>query len=208
MRPQSRRQEEARHIMPIPTTGAVGDVPAGIQTLFLIRNATFEPAGKYGPDIELELDLVDDEYVGTSTTYWASIQRPRIDKVEDLRENGLDDEDIARVLRKQGFEFEELDEPDTFTVGRGGNLYKILVAVNGGDRRRAEAVLERCNDFDELAEALKGGRFVGTTKHDKDGKYVRLDGQEDIYADMSSRGAKASAEEINEDDEDFNNLPF
>jgi hypothetical protein len=180
--------------MPIPTTGSVdAEIPAGTQVRWRTTKAEFKPLGNYGPEIKLDLAAIDPEYVGVSTIYSARIQRPRLDKVERLRKEGLDDDAIAQVLRKQGFTFERIDEPDTLTVGRGSTLYKMLVAINSGDRFRAEAVLQACDDFDELADALTDGRFVGTTKLSDRG-YVRLDGNEDIFPDMEGSEKTADAE--------------
>ena len=167
--------------MPLQTSGSVAtEVPDGTQVRWSIKDATFEPDGVYGPDIELDLDIVTEDYIGTSTKYWARIQQPRLDKVRKLRKEGLDDETIAAALRKQGCEFKRIDEADQLVIGRGGALYAIHVARCGGDRLVAEKVLQNCDAFDDLAESLKGGAFVGTTKLSKDG-YVRLDATEEIY---------------------------
>jgi hypothetical protein len=198
--------------MPLETTGSVGteEVPAGTQVRWRIQNAAFEPDGRYGPDIELDLDIVTEEYLGTSTRYWARIQQPRLDKVRKFRKDGLDDETIGTVLAKQGFGFDRIDDPDKMVVGRSGALYNILVAVQGGDRKKAEAVIKLCNSFDDLAEHFVGGRFVGTTKLSKDG-YVRLDATEEIYPDAEARAALAAETdaEIGElSDDDSDAIPF
>ncbi len=180
-------------------SGSTGtEVPAGTQVSWRVREATFDPNGRYGPEVELELDVVTDEYLGTSTKYWARIQQPRLDKVTKLRGEGLDDETIATVLNKQGFEFGDLDEQDKMRVARGGALFAILTAGQG-DVASAEKVLKQCDSFDELAARLVGGRFVGTTSLSKDG-YLRLDAREDIFKDV------AVAEEDAE--EDFDNIPW
>jgi hypothetical protein len=185
--------------MPIETSGSTGtEIPAGTQVSWKVREATFDANGRYGPEVELDLDVVTDEYVGTGTKYFAKIARPRLDKVAKLRGEGLDDETIAAALRKQGFEFGDLDEQDKMVVARGGALYAILTAGQG-DVKSAEQVLQDCDNFDELAARLVGGRFVGTTKLSKDG-YARLDAMEDIFKDV------AVAEEDAE--EDFDNIPW
>src|SRR4051794_9235664 len=118
--------------MPIDTTGSVAsEVPAATQTEFRITESTFDPNNSYGPSFELVLELTDEKYLGTEMKYWAKIQQPRLDKVRRLRSDGLDDEDIASVLKKQGYKFKKVDEPDKMVVGRAGNLYKILTAVEG-----------------------------------------------------------------------------
>jgi hypothetical protein len=188
--------------MPLQTSGSVTtEVPDGTQVRWSIKDATFEPDGQYGPDIELELDIITEKYIGTSTRYWARIQQPRLDKVRKLRKEGLDDETIASVLRKQGFAFDKIDEADEMVIGRGGALYSILVARCGGNRRAAEKVLENCDTFDDLAKSLTEGSFVGTTKLSKDG-YVRLDATEDIFPDVAGAAQTENAEE------DFDDLPF
>ncbi len=185
--------------MPIKTSGSTGtEIPTGTQVSWRVREAAFDPNGRFGPTIELNLDITTDEYIGTSTKYWARIQQPRLDKLAKLRGEGVDDELISAILQKQGFEFDDLDDPDEMLVGRSGALYSILLAVQG-DGNAAEKVLEQCDSFDQLADRLVGGRFVGTTKLSKDG-YVRLDATEDIFKDV------AVAEEDAE--EDFDAIPF
>ncbi len=167
--------------MPIPVSGSVGaDVPDGVQTEFRITEAAFDENNKYGPSFELTLELAEEDYLGVSMKYWAKVQQPRLDKVRKWRQDGLDDETIASALRKQGFKFKKLDEPDTLQIGRSSNLYKILTAVEGS-AKGAEALLKRANTFEELAKALEDGSFIGTTKRSADGKYVKLDGKEEIY---------------------------
>ncbi len=167
--------------MAIPTSGSVAaDVPAGIQTEFRVVDATFDENNRFGPAIELELELTDEKYIGSSMRYWAKVQQPRLDKVRKLRENGLDDETIEAALLKQGFTFDAIDDPDTYHVGRSGNLYALLSAVEGS-AKGAEAALKRCDGFAELAEGLIDGSFVGTTARSSDDKYCKLDGREEIF---------------------------
>jgi hypothetical protein len=185
--------------MPIKTSGSTGtEIPTGTQVSWRVREAAFDPNGRFGPTIELDLDIVTNEYIGTSTKYWARIQQPRLDKVAKLRGEGVEDELITAILQKQGFEFDELDELDEMLVGRSGALYSILQAGQG-DGNAAEKVLEQCDNFDELAARLVGGRFVGTTKLSKDG-YVRLDATEDIFKDVAVADEDA--------EEDFDSIPF
>src|SRR5215207_6497364 len=131
--------------MPIPTSGGFGDsveVPAGAQVEWRIKSAAFNPLGQYGPDLELDLEIMDNRYFGITTKYWARIQQPRLDKVRKLRKEGISDETIATVLRGQGYEFKKVDEKDALTVVRAGALYSILVARCGGDRKKAEEALQ------------------------------------------------------------------
>ncbi len=195
--------------MAIPTTGSVAaEVPAGTQTEFRITDATFDENNKYGPSFELELELTDERYLGTQMRYWANLQRPRLDKVRNLRAQGLDDETIASVLRKQNFEFKKIDDPEGPKVSRSGNLYKILTAVEGS-MRGAEAALKQCNSFNELAKRLVDGAFVGTIKRSSDGKYAKLDGTEDIFpvASKTESSPTATPDEV-EDDFDFDDIPL
>jgi hypothetical protein len=133
----------------------------------------------------------------------------------------MSDKLIAEALRERGFKFKKVDEPDEMRVGRGGNTYKILTAVEG-TIRGAEDALQECDSFEDLAKRLVGGTFVGTTKRSKDGKYVQLDGNEEIYPVASTRptgltvadegpdeqddDSVAAAEAAN--DEDFSQIPF
>ncbi len=185
--------------MAIQTSGSTGtEIPAGTQVSWRVREAEFDPNGRFGPTIELKLDIVTPEYSGTSTKYWARIQQPRLDKVAKLRGEGVDDELITTILQKQDFEFNELDDPDKMLVARGGALYKILLAGQG-DGNEAEKVLEQCDSFDQLADRLVGGRFVGTTKLSNDG-YARLDATEDIFKDVAVAEEDAEA--------DFDSIPW
>ena len=189
--------------MPIPTSGSVGtEVPSGVQTEFRITDSTFDENNKYGPSFELDLELAEEQYLGVSMRYWAKVQQPRLDKVRKWRQDGLDDETIASALKKQGFEFETIDDPDVLQVGRSSNLYKILTAVEGSPKG-AEAVLRRCDSFKELAECLVDGSFIGTTKRSADGKYVKLDGKEEIYPVASKVLSEQKATESEVDDLDF-----
>jgi hypothetical protein len=191
--------------MPLETTGSVGtEVPAGVQVRWAIQDATFDPDGRYGPSIELDLSIVTEEYLGNSTRYWASIQQPRLDKVRKLRKEGLDDETIATALNKQGFIFDKIDDSDKMAIGRSGALYSVLAAVKGGDRKKAEKAIQDCDSFYDLATHLSGGTLVGTTKLTDDG-YVRLDAKEEIFPDLSGGTAAERAEET---EEDFGDIPF
>ncbi len=191
--------------MAIEASGSIGtEVPAGTQVSWRVREAAFDANGRYGPNVELALDIVaPDAYVGTSVKYFANIARPRLDKVEKLRGEGVEDELIKAILQKQGYKFDELDDPDKMVVARGGALYAILTARQG-DVASAEKALKQSGNFDELAAGLVGGRFVGTTGLSKDG-YVRLDAREGIFKDVAvaEGDAEGDAEE-----EDFDDLPF
>jgi hypothetical protein len=202
--------------MAIPTSGSVAvDIPAGIQTEFRIVDAEFDEQNRYGPSIELELELTDEKYIGTSIKYWAKVQCPRLDKVRKLREEGLDDETIAAALNKQGFTFDSIDEADTYHVARAGKLYAILSAVEGS-AKGAETALKKCANFSELAEGLIDGSFVGTTSRTADDKYAKLDGKEAVFAVASpvataekpEKVAATTAAWVAEEDAAFDDIPF
>jgi hypothetical protein len=193
--------------MPIETTGSVAtEVPAGIQTEFRIASASFDPDGQYGPCFEIDLELNEEQYLGTTCRYWARVQQPRLDLVRKYRKDAMSDKLIAEALRERGFRFKKIEEPDAMKIGRGGNTYKILAAVEGSVKD-AEAALQRCGNFDELAKVFVDGVFVGTTRLSADGKYIQLDGMEEIYP-VASGALKARDEAESDLDEDFNGLDF
>jgi len=198
--------------VPIETVGASGsstDVPAGIQVEFEAKAATFEVDGRYGPDIELELDIVTEQYYGTPLKYWARIQQPRLDLVRKYRNDGMSDSLIKEALKERGLKFKKLDEKDKMVVGKNGNLFKILIAT-AGSPRGADAILAEVDSFDELAQRMVGTRFVGTTRKSADGKYVQLDGTEEIFPVASAPAAVPANGDSNatESDEDFDSIPF
>src|SRR5215218_9319322 len=169
--------------MPIETVGGSGshdDIPAGSQVEFVVENATFDAKGKFGPDIELDLKTLGEEHYGIPLKYWARVQQPRLDLVRKWRGDGMSDKLIKEALKERGFTCKKIDEPDKMVVGRGGNLFKILVAGTSSPQA-ADQLLAECDSFDELAERMVGFEFIGTTKKSADGKYVQLDGREDIY---------------------------
>src|SRR5215212_221629 len=198
--------------MPIEITGAAGsstEVPAGIQVPFKIKKATFQPDGKHGPAVELDKVVTDPRYYGTPLKYWARIQQPRLDMVRRLRADGLGDKVIKDALKERGFDYKNIDEPDKMVVGRGGNLFKILVAGTGSPQA-ADQLLAECDSFDELAERMVDFEFVGTTKKSKDGKYVQLDGREEIFAVTKEPATVPANGDIDttDSDEEFDEIPF
>jgi hypothetical protein len=191
--------------MAIPTSGSVAaDVPPGTQTTFRIVDASFDENNRYGPKFELDLELTDDAYLGTMMKYWAALQQPRLNKVRKLRESGLDDETISEVLKKQNFKFDKIDEADTLTVSRFGQLYAIIAAVEGSIKG-AEAALNKYNSFSELAASLIDGSFVGTTRLSGDAKYCQLDGREEIFP-VSSPVLKERKQAVQDAEDEFDDL--
>jgi len=205
--------------MPIETVGGSGshdDIPAGSQVEFVVENATFDAKAKFGPDIELDLKTLGEEHYGIPLKYWARVQQPRLDLVRKWRGDGMSDKLIKEALKERGFSFKKIDEPDKMVVGRGGNLFKILVAGTGSPRA-ADELLNEVNSFEELAERVVGFRFVGTVKKSADGKYIQLDGKEEIFppaTPLVAAGAPAASSADGENpratdsDEDFDDIPF
>jgi hypothetical protein len=175
--------------VPIETVGSAGgaiEIPAGTQAEFAVKAAAFDEKGKYGPAVELDLNFVTEQYYGVPLKYWARVQQPRLDLVRKWRGDGMSDNLIKEALKERGFKFKKIDEPDKMVVGKGGNLYKILVAGTGSPRA-ADALLAEVDSFDELAERMANFRFIGTTKKSADGQYVQLDGKEEITPQRGRR---------------------
>jgi hypothetical protein len=129
--------------MAIPTSGSVStEVPAGLQTEFRIAKATFDPDGRFGPQVELDIEMVDEKFVGTQLRYWASVQRPRLDLVRKYRGDGMSDKLIAEALRERGHKCKKIDEEDTMTVGRGG---KGSSAVRSSGPPRSPSTASTCS---------------------------------------------------------------
>jgi hypothetical protein len=175
----------------------------------------YDPEGRYGPCIELNLKALNDEYLGTTAKVWPRIQERRLDLVRKLRKDDVPDSAKAEILRKKAekdraYAFvERIDEPDKRTVSRLGGTYKVLVAICGGDRRKVEAILGRCDSFDELAEHFEGGSFMMATKVSDEG-YPRLDLREDIYPDVEAQSTLQAqiAADIDELPDDDSDAPF
>jgi hypothetical protein len=199
--------------MGIGTTKSWADVTEGTQVTVEIADAAYDEAGRFGAEMNLELEIqAPAEYNGETILSSFSLSQPRLRKVRDLREDGLDDETIAEVLRKKGFEFGEIDEPETPKLG--GALLKIVKACYHNDSPVIRKMLRDCETFDDLAEALVGKRFVCTTRKDKN-DYTRVDGKGEFYRVMPSEFPPASLETASEArpvlgvvEEDFEDIPF
>jgi hypothetical protein len=116
-----------------------------------------------------------------------------------LRDDGLDDETIAKVLEKKGFQFKNIDDPETPKLG--GALLRVVKVCYNADPRAVKKLLEECDTFHDLANALIGKRFVATTRKDKN-DYTRLDGKGEFYRVMAPAQAEA------EEDEALSDIPF
>ncbi len=174
--------------MGIGTTKSFADINEGTQVEVEIADAIYDEAGRFGPEFELSLDVASPSaHVGDTILSSFSLSQPRLRKVRDLRDDGLDDETIAKVLEKKGFEFETIDDPETPKLG--GALLRIVKSCFDNDARAIKKLLAECAAFDELAEALIGRRFVATTRKDKN-DYTRIDGKGEFYRVVSDPGQK------------------
>lgn len=195
--------------------GSVGtEIPDGAQVRWGIKDATWEPDGKYGPDFELNLEAKNDEYFGTTAKMWPRVQEPRLDLVRKLRKDEVPDSAIAETLKKKAlknkaYDFKEsIDEPDRRVLSRLGGAYKVfLAAVAGGDHRKAEAILKECESFDDLADRMVGGSFVIATKVNDEG-YLRFDLREEIYPDLEAFEPGDDLPDDFEDEDEDLKAPF
>ena len=152
--------------MGIDITRSFADINEGTQVEVLVADATYDPEGRFGPAVELELEVLKPTaQAGDTILSTFSLSQPRLSKVRDLRTDGFDDEAIASALRNKNFEFESIDDPETPKLG--GALLRIVKACYGGDARAVKKLLAECDSFDELAAALIGRRFVAATRKDK-----------------------------------------
>jgi hypothetical protein len=100
--------------MGIDTTKSFADINEGTQVTVQIADAVYDKEGRFGPAVELSLDVLQPAaHAGNTILSTFGLSQPRLSKVRDLRADGLDDEAIAKVLEKKGFTFENIDEPET-----------------------------------------------------------------------------------------------
>jgi hypothetical protein len=194
--------------MGIDTTKSFADIKEGTQVQVVVGDAVYDEDGRFGPAVELTLDVVEPSaHAGDTILSTFGLSQPRLSKVRDLRADGLDDEDIAKVLKKKGFEFETIDDPETPKLG--GALLRIVKACYNADLRAVKKLLSECDTFDDLADALVGRRFIATTRVDKN-DYTRIDGKGEFYRVMSSPEAgERPVHGVEADgDEDFKKIPF
>jgi hypothetical protein len=213
----------------IATTKSFADIKEGTQVEVEVVDATYDEEGRFGPAVELTLEVLKPSaHTGDSILSTFGLSQPRLSKVRDLRADGLDDEAIASVLKNKNFEFENIDDPETPKLG--GALLRIVKACYNADARAVKKLLDECDTFDDLADALIGRRFVATTRKDKN-DYTRLDGKGEFYRVMSEepenaglrqkqQEAVAAAKEAhckrveedghveNEEDADFSAIPL
>jgi len=170
-------------------SGGGGTIPPGEKVPFRIVEA-YEDWGDHGPQARFELEVPHGEYKGTTITEWASLAQPRTDFVKALRGKNYDDEAIADILRKRGFEFDAIDEPESeIGLSSGGKLFNIAMCAFGGRMDYIDSM----ESVEALLEALKGRTFVSVTKNrGTDGKYTGITWDQ-VYTD---------------DEADFDDIPF
>jgi hypothetical protein len=211
--------------MGIATTKSFADIKEGTQVEVVVADATYDEEGRFGPAVELALEVLQPSaHAGDSILSTFGLSQPRLSKVRDLRADGLDDAAIASVLENKNFEFESIDDPETPKLG--GALLRIVKACYNADTRAVKKLLEECDTFDDLADALIGRRFVATTRKDKN-DYTRIDGKGEFYRVMADepkndlrqkQEAVATAKEAHhgrvddghveeEEDADFSDIP-
>jgi hypothetical protein len=186
--------------MGIDTTKSFADIKEGTQVQVLVGDAVYDADGRFGSAVELTLEVVQPAaHAGDTILSTFGLSQPRLSKVRDLRGDGLDEGAIAKVLKKKGFKFESIDDPETPKLG--GALLRIVKAGYNADPRAVKKLLAECDTFHDLADALIGKRFVAATRKDKS-DYTRIDGKGEFYRVMAPAQAEA------EEDEDFEKIPF
>jgi hypothetical protein len=204
--------------MPLPTTGTVEysteDLPgSGEQVRFLVKDAEYRPAAKYGPDYFLRLSILTDRYAGVPASMWPRLSQPRLDLVRDLKSKGVSAKAIRETVQERAatnpadFGFDrKVDDPQEPRISHRGNVKKLIVAMCGGDHKKADEVLERLDSWEELGNFFVGKIFVAHTKAKtkvndagETRTYINVDGEMEIYADKEVVDAA--------DAEDFEELP-
>ncbi len=193
--------------MGIGTTRSFADIDEGTQIEVLVADATYDAEGRFGPAVELELEVAKPvAHAGSTILSTFGLSQPRLSKVRDLRADGFDDEAIAAALKNKKFEFEGIDDPETPKLG--GALLRIVKACYGGDARAVKKLRAECDTFDDLAAALVGRRFVATTRKDKN-DYTRIDGKGEFYRVMPDSSAAENGDKpAPAPKEDWDDLPF
>jgi hypothetical protein len=202
--------------MGIATTKSFADISEGSQVVVEVADATYDEEGRFGAAIELALEVIKPaEHAGDTILSTCGLSQSRFSKVRDLRNDGLDDEAIAAVLRNKGFEFEEIDDPETPRLG--GALLRIVKACYDANARAVKKLLQECDGFDDLADALIGRRFVATTRKDKN-DYTRIDGKGEFFRTMGDDAKDSGLQQKQEEasaakklevvESEFNDIPF
>jgi len=190
----------------IDTTKSFADINEGTQVEVLVADATYDEEGRFGPAVELTLEVLrPSAHAGDTILSTFGLSQPRLSKVRDLRADGLDDEAIASVLRKKNFQFENIDDPETPKLG--GALLRIVKACYDEDARAVKKLLAECDTFHDLADALIGRRFVASTRKDKN-DYTRIDGKAEFYRVMAEEPTKNAPRPEEVTEEDFDDIPF
>ncbi len=196
--------------MGINTTRSFADIKEGTQVEVMVGDSAYDPEGRFGPNVELELEVVKPrQHAGETIMNTFSLSQPRLSKVRDLREDGFDDTAIAEALRKKGFQFENIDDPEEPRLG--GALLRIVKAGCNDDARAVKKLLAECDSFHDLANALIGMHFVATTRKDKN-DYTRLDGKAEFFRVMPEESASKTGGHSGgiavEDAKEFSNIPW
>jgi hypothetical protein len=178
------------------STSGGADIPPGERLRFGIKKAV-EDWGDHGPQVRKLLEVLAGEYKGETITDWSSLAQPRTDFVAALRKKDYSDEKIAEILRKEGFEFDDIDEhEETVKVGETGKLMNILMAAFNGN---VEAI-DSAPSIPALLEALEGRSFISITKkRGKDKKYTGITWDQ-IYTDPDAGTV--------DPEQDFDDIPF
>src|SRR5215204_5679681 len=120
-------------------------IPPGERIEWRIASAQYDPEGRFGPEIGMRLEaLRPEQYRGMQILENGGFSRPRTDKVSRMRCDGLDDESIAKALRKKGFQFADLDEQEEPELSDGGKNWKIAMA---GFKNAVERIFD-CKSFE------------------------------------------------------------
>src|SRR5215213_4411530 len=126
--------------MGIETTKSFADITEGTQVEVLIADATYDAEGRFGPCVELALEVQKPSaHRGDTILSTFSLSQPRLSKVRDLRADGLGDAAIADVLRNKNFQFETIDDPEPPKLG--GALLRIVMATYNEDARTIKGLL-------------------------------------------------------------------
>jgi hypothetical protein len=191
----------------IKRSGGGTKIPPGEKLRFKIEKAA-EDEGDYGPQAQFSLKVLGGKYAGEQLLEWGKLAQPRLNRVQKMREEGLDDKAIAKSLKKSGLGFKKkIDEPEVPGVADGGKVYNIGMAAFHGD----VGTIDSFESVPALLEALEGRTFVSITKpRGKSGEYAGVTWDQ-VYPDLEASGkepAPPSPSGPLDSGEDFDDLPF
>jgi hypothetical protein len=173
-------------------------IPLGEKLRFGIQQAV-EDWGDHGPQARLTLEVLEGKHKGETLLDWSKLAQPRLDFVRNLRNKNSSDEKIAEILDQRGFEFEDIDEPETkLGLSEDGKLYNICKAAFKGDVKTVNSF----ESIDDLLKALEERSFVSITKaRGTTGKYSGITWDQ-IYVDAAAEAAEDPEEDY------FEDIPF